>query len=183
MAPKPVSAVRGTTRLAGARGTLVAAAALLLAMCSACAGLRGGSVTPVRLSELTDEGDPARRASLRLVEQGLAADAASQGLRAVGEYERAVQIDPTNPWVYLAMARHAVSDDPERALQYLDQAEALLDSEGLLSPRVEPHLNGLRGEALRSMGRDVEGAALIADAQALAPEVWADGHLSADELL
>jgi tetratricopeptide (TPR) repeat protein len=136
----------------------------------------------VRISELSEEGDPARRASLRLVQQGLSADASSQRSRAVGHYERAVQIDPTNPWVYLAMARHYARRDPERALEYLGQAEVLLDTEGALSPRVEPHLLGLRGEALRSSGRDAEGASLVAEAQSRAPSIWSDGHLSASEL-
>lgn len=166
--------------------TVRAAAALvasaLLATALACAGLRGGEVTPVRLSEVSREGDPARRASVRLVEQGLAADAGSQTTRAAGHYDRAVQIDPTNPWAYLALARHFATRDPERALEYLDQAEVLLDTEGALSPRVEPHLLGLRGEALVSSGRDAEGVSLIAEAQSLAPSVWSDGHLSAAEL-
>jgi tetratricopeptide (TPR) repeat protein len=154
----------------------------LLSTTLACAGLRGGRVTPVRLSEVSRDGDPARRASVRLVQQGLASDAGSQSSRAVGHYERAVQIDPTNPWAYLALARHYADRDPTRALQYLDQAELLLDTEGVLSPRVEPHLLGLRGEALLAAGRDAEGASLIAEAQSRAPSVWSDGHLSATEL-
>ena len=155
---------------------------VLLPTLLACAGLRGNRVTPVRLSELSRDGDPVRRASVGLVRQGLSADAGSQRSRAVGYYERAVQIDPTNPWAYLALARHYTDQDPERALQYLDQAEILLDTEGVLSPRVEPHLLGLRGEALLASGRAAEGASLIAEAQSRAPSIWSDGHLSAHEL-
>lgn len=137
----------------------------------------------MRLSELSSEGDATRRASLRLVSRGLEADALAQGQRALGHYERAIQIDPTNPFAYLVLARHYVeASDPERALEYLDQAELLIDAEGLRSPRVEPHLLGLRGAALASTGRVVEASDLLARARELAPSVWGDARLSADEL-
>jgi hypothetical protein len=43
-------------------------------------------------------------------------------------------------------------------------------------------LLGLRGAALVASGRPVEGLPLLDEARALAPDVWADGHLSAHEL-
>ena len=135
------------------------------------------------MSDLTSEGDPTRRASLRLVAQGLAWDSEHQPRRALSQYERAIQIDPNNPFAYLAIARHHVeADEPERAMEYLDQAEILLDAEGLRSPRVEPHLLGLRGAALTTAGRGDEGAPYLDEADSLAPEIWGDARLSADEL-
>jgi tetratricopeptide (TPR) repeat protein len=135
----------------------------------------------LRLSELEGDSDAIRRASLRLCINGLDADAAGRSAAALGQYERAIQIDPTNPYAYLALARHEVDlGDSERALEYVDQAETLLASEDALSPRVEPHLAGLRGAALDSMGRD--GASQLAQARRLSPQVWGDGRLSAQEL-
>lgn len=101
---------------------------------------------------------------------------------ATSRYERAIQIDPTNPYAYLALARQLAREDPDRALEYLDQAEALLDSEGALSPRVDPHLLGIRGTALRARGDLARGDALLAEARALAPEEWGDGRLTPEEL-
>ena len=156
-------------------------AGLLLLLLVACAGpvRHGGGA--LRLSEVDAEGDPARRASLRLCLDGLDADAAGRRSAALSQYERAIQIDPTNPYTYLVLARHEIeSGDPLRALAYVDQAETLLASEGILSPRVEPHIAGLRGAALAASGRD--GAAELAHARRLSPEVWADGRLAAAEL-
>ena len=98
-------------------------------------------------------------------------------------YERALQVDANNPFAYLALARQAVEGgDGASALEYLDQAELLLGAEDLRSPRVEPHLAGLRGAALRAQG-DARGASeLLAHASELAPSVWDDGQLSAEEL-
>jgi tetratricopeptide (TPR) repeat protein len=101
---------------------------------------------------------------------------------ALSDYERAIQIDPTNPYAYLALARHYAFSDPDRALEHLDQAEVLLESDDALSPRVEPHLLGIRGTALLAKGETARGEALLAQASALAPSEWADGRLSPDEL-
>jgi tetratricopeptide (TPR) repeat protein len=155
------------------------AAALLLAL--ACAGPRVAEA-PLRIAEL-EGGDAARRASLRLVVEGLDADVEGQARLALGHYERALQVDPGNPLAYLALARHALEHgDPARALEALDQAELLLESQGERSESVEPHLIGLRGGAAAAEGRASEAAVLLANADALAPSVWGDGRLDADEL-
>jgi hypothetical protein len=88
-----------------------------------------------------------------------------------------------NPFAYLALARQAVeSGDGATALEDLEQAELLLGAENLRSPRVEPHLVGLRGGALRANGDAAGASALLARASKLAPTVWGDGELSAAEL-
>lgn len=147
-----------------------------------CAGLATRDAgEPLHLSRLGSGDDAIRRASLRLCVDGLDADAAGRPGAAQGHYERAIQIDPTNPYAYLVLARHELeTGDPDRALQYLDQAQTLLAAEGALSPRVEAHLAGLRGGALDASGGD--GSELLAEARRLSPEEWSDGRLSASEL-
>ena len=138
---------------------------------------------PLRISEVADEGDGTRRASTRLVLTGLASDAELKPRLALSQYERAIQIDPTNPFAYLALARHyADRSDPGRTLEYLDQAEILLESQDLNFPRVEPHISGLRGSALLVAGRSTEAKPLLERADTLAPSVWGDGRLSPEEL-
>jgi tetratricopeptide (TPR) repeat protein len=148
----------------------------LLVGCAAA----GTSRRPLRVSDV-EENDPARRASLQLVSRGLSQETAAPQL-AVSDFERAIQIDPANPYAYLALARHYATRDPDRALEYLDQAEALLESEDALSPGVEPHLLGIRGTALRTRGDVRRGDELIDKAASLAPHAWEDGVLSPDEL-
>ena len=127
-------------------------------------------------------GDARRQASTRLVIEGLDIDAGRGSERALARYERAIQVDPTNPFAYLAIARHHIArDDPARALGYIDQAEILLSSEALRSPRVDVHLIGLRGAALDSTGRR-DGAEMLGRASELSPGVWGDGYLDAREL-
>lgn len=165
------------------RAGLAASLALLLAACAPLRGPAPARVEPLRLSELRDEGDPERRTSLRLVLRGLDADALGRRGEALADYESALRIDPTNPWVYLALARHhAAGTRPERALAFLDQTDALLDAQGAFSPRVEAHVVGLRGAVLVAEGRGVEGLPLLERARELAPAVWSDGHLAAREL-
>jgi len=162
----------------GRAGALLA---LLLALGCATGGRLGGGGDALRLSELADEGDATRRASLRLCVDGLDAASAGRSFAALGQYERAIQIDPTNPYAYLVLARHEVeAGDPVRALEYLDQSEMLLESENARSREVEAHLIGLRGAALRETGRDGDG--YLEQARRLAPAVWDDGRLSAAEL-
>ena len=139
-------------------------------------------IETLRLSQLASQGDPARRASLRLCTDGLRADIEQRGESARSQYERAIALDPTNPWAYLVLARHEVAvGDPRRALQYVQQAETLLRNEGAFSPGVEPHIEGLRGVALIASGRP--GGEHLRRAAALSPAVWRDGRLDADELL
>ena len=162
-------------------GSLVLAL-LFLVLTLACAtpAVRP-KVEPVRLSTVEPAGDAVRRASLRLCIDGLRADEQGHSAHARSQYERAIQVDPTNPWAYLSLARHEMdSGDPDRALEYVRQAANLLRSEGALSPGVEPHLLGLRGAALQASGRD--GAGDLERAAVLAPASWSDGHLSAAEL-
>jgi len=151
-----------------------------------CASLQGGergTVTPLRIADLLEDGDPARRASLRLVDQGLASDAAGDSDRALARYERALQVDSTNPYAFLAIARHQIAaQDPESALQFLDRAESLLELSGDRSPEVEVHLVGLRGGALYDTGEIDAGVELLELARAKAPDVWGDGTLSPGEL-
>lgn len=150
-----------------------------------CAVLRGSEadLTPVRISDLFEHGDAARRASLRLVDDGLSADEQGEPARAQARYERALQVDVTNPYAYLAIARHHLEEqDPVSALQFLDRADSLLQIGGDLPPEVEVHLLGLRGGALYDSGRIEEGVELLDRARAISPEIWGDGALRAEEL-
>jgi tetratricopeptide (TPR) repeat protein len=182
------------TFLRGIGATRVVMAVAVLALVLACAGT-GRRVTPVRggalrISEVAGQGDPLRRASTRLVLEGLG-DADPQ--RAISHYERAIQIDANNPYAYLALASYQIQwGDVDRGVQSLNQAELLLESQELKSPRVELHLVGLRGRAqvrmkprtrvAKTSGRVSEGEALLERARGLAPDVWGDGWLTAAEL-
>ena len=162
------------------RSVFLVAACLGLIVASGCAAPRR---EPVRISQLTEHGDTRRQASVRLVEEGLDAEMAGASERALSRYHNAIQIDPGNPFAYLALARYYVSvDDPTRALEHLDRAQSLLDPAGSISLRISPHLLGLRGGALAEMGRDAEAERLLARARQLAPSVWGDGRLDPGEL-
>ena len=142
------------------------------------------TVEPYRVSDFLDQGDPARRASLRLVVQGLEADERGNFSSARASYERAIQVDATDPWAYLALARYYLDQgEPERVSSLLDQSAALFEAEGLREPRVGVHLMGLRGGAFAGTGRDAEATLYLERAQILAPGVWGDGQLKAGELL
>ncbi len=159
------------------------AALALLVGCARVPIFAPAPVAPLRLHEIAGQGDAARRASQRLVLEGLDYDSKGQERLARTSYERALQVDVNNPFAYLALARQAVeSGDGATALEDLEQAELLLGAEHLRSPRVEPHLVGLRGGALRANGDASGASALLARASELAPTVWGDGELSAAEL-
>jgi tetratricopeptide (TPR) repeat protein len=135
------------------------------------------------MSELVDEGDAARRASQRLIVEGLDADTIGERARARASYDRAIQVDATNPYAYLAIARHHVDGArPEKALPFLDRASTLLEVQGEDSARVRVHVIGLRGEALYASGRIDEGIDYLEQARLMAPEVWDDGTLAPEEL-
>lgn len=158
-------------------------ATFLLASCALRFRPTPTTVEAVRVSEVVGEGDAARRASNRLVVKGLDADSQHQSERAMGIYEEALRVDATNPYAYLAIARHHVDgDDPTWALSFLDKADSLFRADGEISPRVQPHLVGLRGQALYASGDLDAGLPLLEQAWTVAPDVWADGQLSADEL-
>lgn len=138
---------------------------------------------PVRVSQLTEEGDAARRASMRLVVEGLDADELGQVDRAQARYQRALSVDVTNPYAYLAIARHHIeAGEPDLALQFLERADSLLRMNGDVADEIEVHLEGLRGAALYD-AQDFEAGALLLDrARQKAPRVWGDGTLEAEEL-
>jgi Tfp pilus assembly protein PilF len=134
---------------------------------------------PLHLARLASEGDAARRASLRLVMAGIEADERGRGAEASSSYQRALQVDPNNPYAWLALARQEVFDgDPDRGLAHLDQAEALLGTD----ERAAAHLAGIRGAGLVAMGERPLGEPFLREARELAPAAWADGKLDASEL-
>jgi tetratricopeptide (TPR) repeat protein len=162
---------------------LCLAIALAAAGCAGVLGPGGDAGESFHLSELASEGDPAFRASLRIVLDGLDADLAGDPDLALVQYERSLQVDPTNPYAYLALARHRVEgEDPASALPFLDKARALLRAQGALTPGVEAHLDGLRGAALLASRRRAEAVPLLERARELSPDAWSDGRLDADEL-
>jgi len=159
---------------------VAAALALGLAGCATRAPVPPAPEPALRLSEVATVGDPARRASMRLVLEGLDADTARRPDAARSAYERALQVDPNNPWAWLALARHEVEyGAPTRARAQLDKVEGLLPGEGALSRGAEPHVHGLRAAAL---GGGPEARAAMHAARTRAPTVWADGVLDAREL-
>jgi tetratricopeptide (TPR) repeat protein len=170
------------------RSRALAAAALVawgwIALIGGCAApTRAPGGAALRISEIDQLGDSRRRASMRLVVEGLDAEIASMPQRALSRYQRAIQIDSGNPFVYLALARYyAAIADPERTLEHLDRTQSLLDPDGALYRSAEPHLRGLRGRALAEAGRSADAEPLLADARRLAPSVWGDGRLDAIEL-
>jgi tetratricopeptide (TPR) repeat protein len=170
------------------RGRGKAIVALALLFLGGCSFSLGGPFAPsgpppFRLTDVADEGDAARRASMRLVLGGLDEDQALRPAQALALYERALQVDPNNPFAYLALARHHVDGaDPHRALAFLEKADVLLASSGERSPGLEANLVGIRGSALYASGR-VDGALpLLERARRLSPTVWDDARLDAWEL-
>ena len=162
-----------------ARSVLIAAAVLVLA----CAAPPPSAPPPPRVSDVVANGDDQFRASQRLVMEGLDADERGDAARARSRYERALQIDASNPWAYLALARPYVEEgDAGHALAHLDRAEALLDAQPDASPGARVHCEGLRGAALALEGNRAEASALLDSAARSAPDVWGDGELSASEL-
>ena len=146
-------------------------------------GIKDDDVEPLRISDVIEEGDAARRASLRLIDDGLVADAKGDESRAQARYERALQVDASNPYAYLAIARHHVeTQDPTRALQFLDRAHSLLRMQGEIEPGMQVHLLGLRGGALYDAGQVEAGVELLDQAREMSPRVWGDGALHPDEL-
>jgi tetratricopeptide (TPR) repeat protein len=165
---------------AARRATALLAA---IAFALACVGPNGGAREADRIEDVADRGDAQRRASTRLVLDGLDADASGDARLAQSRYERAIQIDASNPYAYLALARHYVEQqDPDRALVYLDHAGSLFESIDDDTPGAQTHLIGLRGAALRLAGRSQEADPLLREAARRSPALWSDGRLDAGEL-
>ena len=172
-----MSSVNHSFRIAGL-------ALVPLALALGCIGPGPAGVSSLRIGEMAGQGDAARRASLGLLIEGLELDSSGGGARARSQYERAIQVDPTNPYAYLALARHHIEGNTsDRALDILVQCRGLLASQGELSPEVEVHLDGLRGQALFEAERFDEAIPLLDRAGEQAPAVWGDGRLTASELL
>ena len=135
-----------------------------------------------RFSDVAEQGDARRRASNRLVDDALSDDLANTP-RALERIPRALQVDPTNPWAYLALAREQVGrGEYAAAWSALDQAEARLLPEGEIPPGVQAHLSGLRGRVLIAQDNSAAAFPLLAEAARLAPSAWDDQHLNAAEL-
>ena len=134
---------------------------------------------PLQLSQVAGSGDAVRRASMRLVLSGLDADAAGRSAEASSLYQRSIQVDATNPYAWLALARQEVFEgDPDRGLAHLDKAEALLASD----PSAAAHLAGIRGAGLLAVGQASLAEPFLREARERAPALWADGKLDALEL-
>ena len=150
---------------------------LPLLACQIPRGVPGAE--PLSLSRVAAEGDPARRASMRLVMGGLDSDDGGRFAEASARYQRALQVDPTNPYAWLALARQEIFEgDADRGLAHLDKARALLGSD----ESVAAHLAGLRGAGLVAIGQPGLGQPFLEEARQLAPDVWGDGTLDASEL-
>ena len=150
-----------------------------------CAGTSAPTLRPageaLRVSTWAERGDARRRASTRLVLEGLDIGGWGREDQAMAHFGRAIQIDPSNPLAYLAMARQETfHGDPRRALEYLDKARATFgrSAEGMLAT---PHLRGLQGVSLLALGRTREAEPLLEQARAMA-RVWSDDRLDAAEL-
>ncbi len=200
-----VSDRRPAAARCGARARVTASAAtptrlalallLLTALLAGCLGPGGASsgvggergAPALRIGDFAGHGGPVRRAATRLVLQGLDADARAQPDAALAHYQRALQVDPENPFAWLALARHEVFNNlptggsARRALAFLDKAEAAFGGLAKAPWRlVTPHFEGLRGVALLASGRAAEARPhqLVASRAT----VWADGRLDAAEL-
>jgi len=138
---------------------------------------------PLTASAAIGLDDPARDASLRLVVAGLDDDEAGRPSRALASYQRAVRVDPTNPFAFLALSRHHLEGDSiDEASAFLDQARSLFESEQRLGPSVDVWGVGLRAGIDQAAGRTERADALFDRARALSPEIWGDERLSAEEL-
>ena len=155
---------------------------------SACAGLnlvRSGASRelPLTATRALGEVDATRDASLRLVIEGLDEDASGRPGRALARYQRAVRVDSTNPFAYLALARHHLEGaSVDEASAFLDQARSLFESSQRLGAAVDVWGVGLRAGIDRERGRDDDANRRFAIARQLSPEIWDDETLSPAEL-
>lgn len=161
---------------------------LFVAFLSGCAALNVAprSVTiepPMTASSAIGLYDSARDASLRLVIAGLDDDSDGRPARALASYQRAIRVDPTNPFAFLAIARHHLEGGSvAEASAFLDQARSLFEAQETIGPSVDVWGIGLRAGIDRARGRDEIADARFDTARQLSPEIWGDEHLSAAEL-
>jgi tetratricopeptide (TPR) repeat protein len=142
-----------------------------------------GQATPWTASAALGQGDARQDASLRLVIAGLDEDEAGRPDRALASYQRAVRVDPTNPFAYLALARHHLeAGSPTEASAFLDQARALFEAQDRLGPDVDVWGIGLRAGIDRAEGREDLAVTRFEAARTLSPGIWSDERLSAAEL-
>lgn len=145
-------------------------------------GLRP-TVAPLTATRAIGGYDSARDASLRLVIEGLDADQRGDASRALAKYQRAIRVDPTNPFAFLALSRHHLEgDSTDQASAFLDQARSLFETQGRLGPAVDVWGLGLRAGIDRARGRNARADALFLEARQLSPSIWGDERLSAAEL-
>ena len=167
------------------RIAVVCLAAGCLAACAGFdfAGRPRSSDRPLTTTAALGQTDSARDASLRLVIAGLDADSEGRPDRALASYQRAVRVDSTNPFAYLALARHHLEGgSPAEASAFLDQARSLFESQQRLGPAVDVWGIGLRGWIDRDEGRDELADSRFDAARELSFEIWDDERLSAAEL-
>lgn len=95
--------------------------------------------------------NPQQAGALRCVEQGKSLLAKGERERAREWFERALSLDPNNPYAYYYLARHALLDRrPDQAQAFASRAQALAAA---LSPRWRAQLEVLQGEIWESVGR------------------------------
>lgn len=170
------------SRSAALRAGLLLFAAWVASGCAIAPGIQQPQPA-LHIRDVAGEGDETRRASVRLVLEGLDAEAAGKSERARGLYQRALQVDSGNPYAYLALARQSVErGESELALEYVGRAEDLFDSEAQSAPGVDAHLDGLRGAALSLSSDASDGPELLERAASSSPEIWGDGQLDVVEL-
>ncbi len=161
---------------------------LVASSLTACAGLNFSgpyvsSDPPLTTSRALGQTDSTRDASLRLVIAGLDDDSAGRPGRALAGYQRAVRVDSTNPFAYLALARHHLeAGSLGEASAFLDQARSLFESQQRLGPSVDVWGIGLRAWIDRAEARDDEADSRFDTARQLSREIWGDERLSAAEL-
>ena len=174
---------RVALRLVGV--VIITCGGILLPGCAGFAPQSNSISAPLRISNHLYEGDAPRRASMQLVAAGLDADLSGDSHRALGQYERAISVDPNNPYAYLALARYlAEVGHFARADSILQRAELLFESQGKSSSGVRVHLVGLRGQIGAGVSPPrVNATKDLSDAARQAPDIWSDGRLSPDELL
>jgi tetratricopeptide (TPR) repeat protein len=114
---------------------------------------------------------------------GLDDDTAGRPGRALASYQRAVRVDPTNPFAYLALARHHLeAGSAAEASAFLDQARSLFESQQQLGPAVDVWGIGLLAWIDRVESRDEQADLRFDAARELSPQIWGDEQLSAAEL-